>query len=106
MNRNMEQVMTVLMPAATGSIVPVLWLTHGVRARTFYADVAGLGMLLVALVVTLVVEVPIVKQIVTWTPETLPEDWEALRDRWSRFHLVRIGAGVGGFVALVAGLVF
>jgi len=49
------------------------------------------------------VEMPIVKQIDTWTVATLPESWEQLRDRWGAFHLVRIVAGGLGFGLLLAG---
>jgi hypothetical protein len=55
---------------------------------------------------TTLVEVPIVKQIATWKPETLPGDWQQRRDRWGAFHIVRVVSGVGGLVLLVAGAIF
>jgi hypothetical protein len=36
MNRNMAQVMTVLMPAALLAILPVLYLSYSRQPRTFY----------------------------------------------------------------------
>jgi hypothetical protein len=52
------------------------------------------------------VEVPIVKEIVSWTAGTLPANWQQQRDRWVRFHLIRVVAAVLSVVLLVIGAVF
>jgi uncharacterized membrane protein len=106
MNRNLEPVMTVLMPVALLSIVPVLFLSYGTRRETFILNLTGLALFLVALLVTVLVEVPIVKEISTWTVTTLPDQWEERRDRWVSFHAVRILAGVAGLSVLVVGAIF
>ena len=54
----------------------------------------------------MLVEVPIVKQIVTWTPGTPPGNWQQVRDRWGAFHIIRVVAGIGGLVLLAAGAIF
>jgi len=61
---------------------------------------------LAALVVTVLIEVPIVKQIVTWTDSTLPDKWQQLRDRWGAFHVIRVFAGIAGLVLLVVGAIY
>lgn len=106
MNRNMESVMTVLTPVALIAIAPVLFFSYQEQPRTFYLTLAGFALFVVALVVTMLIEVPIVKQIVMWTVETLPGDWQQLRDRWVTFHIIRVVAGIGGLVFLVAGAIF
>jgi len=106
LNRNLAPVMTVLMPAALFSIVPVLFLSFKEEPRTFYLTLAGFASFFVALLVTVLVEVPIVKQIVTWTPSTLPDNWQQLRNRWSAFHLIRIVASFAGLLFLLAGALF
>jgi uncharacterized membrane protein len=106
MNRNMEPVMTVLMPVALVSTLPVLVLSYGQHRQAFYLTLAGLALFLVTLVVTLVVEVPIVKQMDTWTTSDLPDGWQALRDRWGAFHLLRVGPAVAGLVLLLVGVIF
>jgi uncharacterized membrane protein len=106
MNRNMAPVMIVLMPAAMLSIIPVLIYSHGVAPRTFYFFLAGFVLFIVALLVTVVVEVPIVEKICTWTPATLPGDWQQVRDRWQAFHVVRVVAGLVGLVFLLLGTIF
>jgi uncharacterized membrane protein len=106
MNRNMESAMTILTPVALLSITPVLFFSYNEQRRTFYLTLAGFALFIVALVVTMLVEVPIVKQIVTWTAETLPGNWQQLRDRWGAFHIIRVVAGVGGLALIVAGAIF
>jgi uncharacterized membrane protein len=106
MNRNMESVMTILTPVALLSITPVLFLSFNKQPRTFYLTLTGFALFIVALLVTVLVEVPIVKQIVTWTAETLPGNWQEMRDRWGAFHIIRVVAGIGGLALLVGGAIF
>ncbi len=106
MNRNMAPVMTVLMPATLLSIIPVLLMSYGEYPRVFYLDAAAFGLFIVAVAVTVFVEVPIVEEIVKWTVPTLPGNWRELRDRWMRFHVIRVVAGVGSVVLLVIAAIF
>jgi Domain of unknown function (DUF1772) len=106
MNRNMAPVMTVLMPATLLSIIPVLLLSYRERPIVCYLNAIAFALFIVALLVTVVVEVPIVQQIVTWTASTLPENWLQLRDRWMRFHLVRVGAGLTSLILLLVAAIF
>jgi uncharacterized membrane protein len=106
MNRNMASLMTVLTPVALVSLVPVLFTSFRERPTTFYLNVGGFTLFAVALIVTVLVEVPIVEQITTWKVSTLPSNWQELRDRWGTFHIVRVVAGIGGFASLVAGAIF
>ena len=106
MNRNMAPIMTVLMPTALLSIFPVLFLSYRTQPATFYLNLAGLICFIAALLVTVLVEVPIVEQIVTWTIPTLPANWQQLRDRWRAFHVLRVVAGLTGLVCLLIGAIF
>ena len=106
LNGNMAGLMTVLTPAGLVSIVPVLLLSYSDRPITFYLNLAGFISFVVALLVTGLIEVPIVKQITTWKVESLPENWTQLRDRWGSFHIIRVVAGIAGVALLVAGAIF
>jgi uncharacterized membrane protein len=106
MNRNMAPVMTVLMPAALLSIIPVLFLSYHEQPLTFYLSATAFALFIVALLVTVFVEVPIVEEIVTWTTSTLPLNWQQRRDRWTRFHIIRVIAGLASLVLLVVGAIF
>jgi hypothetical protein len=104
--KNVAPVMTILMPAALLSILPVLIISYSDRPTTFYAFSAGFVLFMMALLVTLLVEVPISVQVKTWTITTLPENWQPLRDRWGAFHIVRVVASLAGLGLLVAGAIF
>jgi uncharacterized membrane protein len=106
MFRNLAPVMTVLMPAAMLSILPVLFLSYNERQNTFYLNVAGLGLFIIVLLVTVVVEVPIAMQIDTWTTTTLPDNWEQLRDRWKKYHVLRTLTSIAGFLVLLIAAIF
>jgi uncharacterized membrane protein len=106
LNRNMEPLMTALLPVALLSTLPVLLLAYGRRPETFFLTLAGLLLFIVTLLVTVLVEVPIVKQIVTWTISTLPDNWQQLRDRWAAFHLARIIPSLVGLVLVLIGAIF
>jgi len=56
--------------------------------------------------VSLVVEAPISRRVKVWTTGTLPDNWQQLRDRWGRFHILRVVASVAGLGLLVGGAIF
>jgi hypothetical protein len=105
LNLNLAPLMTVLMPVALLSTVPVLVLSYGSQPTTFATTLAGAGLFAVALAVTVAVEVPIAVQVKTWSTDTLPADWQRLRDRWASVHVIRVLAGVLGLGLLVFGAI-
>jgi hypothetical protein len=106
LNKNMGPLMTVLTPLSLMSTMTVLVFTYGGGSCTFYFTLVGFALFLAALLVTVIVEVPIVKKIVTWTEPTLPSNWEQIRDRWARFHIMRVIAAIVGLGFLLAGAIF
>jgi uncharacterized membrane protein len=104
--KNVAPVMTILMPAALLSILPVLIISYSDRPSTFYLFSAGLVLFMIALLVTLLIEVPISGRVKTWTITTLPENWQQLRDRWGAYHVVRVVASLAGLGLLVGGAIF
>jgi uncharacterized membrane protein len=83
--RNLAVPMRILMPLALVSAI-VLLLLLPKRSNAFVLAVAGVLLMVGALLVTLTVEVPIDNQIKVWTVATLPANWEVLRDRWEFYH--------------------
>ena len=66
----------------------------------------GAGVLLfLGIVMTVSIEVPINKQIASWTPGTIPAHWTELRARWLTFHDARTGMGILAFICGLVGLV-
>jgi len=77
-------------------------LTRG-TSRGLFA-VAAILMLL-ALVVTVRIEVPMNRAIALWNSAAPPGNWAAVRDRWLMFHLVRTCCGTVAFLCAQAGLI-
>jgi len=87
---NLGGTMSVLMPAAVVSGIVVCALLFR-RGHTRGGALAGASvlLLLMAMAVTLVVNVPIDRQIQSWTTGTLPTTWTTVRDRWEFYHGLR-----------------
>jgi uncharacterized membrane protein len=106
MIRNLAPIMPFLMPAAMLSLAPVLVLSYSERPQTFYLNLAALALFIVALLITLIVEVPIDNQIMKWTAATLPPNWQQLRNRWETFHVIRTFASIAGLALVLIAALF
>src|SRR5688572_22990469 len=103
---NLGTIMALLMPAAMLTTLPVLYLLYRRRSGAFYPTLAGLVLFVVALLITLLVEVPLDNQFEAWTVTTLSANWQELRDRWELFHVIRSWISVIGLALLLAGALF
>jgi hypothetical protein len=106
MIRNLGTIMAILMPAAMLATMPVLYLQYRRRSKGFYPTLIGFGLFVVALLITLLVEVPLDAQFEQWTATTLPANWQELRDRWEWFHFLRSWVAVLGLAFLLGGALF
>lgn len=103
MIRNLAVPMAILLPLTiltTLLVAIALWQRR--RKRAFYLETAGLALLVASLVITLTVNVPIDNEIKRWTVDSLPSNWEAVRDRWETFHEIRTFASLAGFGFVLA----
>jgi uncharacterized membrane protein len=100
---NLGLVMAILMPAAILTTLPVLFLLYRRRSGARYPTLVGFVLFVIALLVTLIVEVPIDNHIAAWTVTSLPANWHHLRDRWELFHVIRTWVSVIGLALLIAG---
>jgi len=98
---NMAAVMTILMPAGLLAILSVIVLTAG-QGLSFFAYVASFALFSAALIVTMAIEVPLVRQMETWEAAAMPPGWQHTRDRWVSFHRARVVCGLLGLAVLVA----
>ncbi len=99
---NLATIMPILM-ISTGVVGLVVALLLLRRRSVTAAWLAQAGVLLLAAVVavTLVVNVPIDNEIKTWTPASLPSDWQDQRARWADFHTLRTFLSLAGLAAAV-----
>ena len=102
MMSNLATPMAVLMIAAiVAGLITVLLLWRRSRAAGWLAA-ASLVLMVGVLVVTLAVEVPIDNKIKSWSVDTLPADWTAIRARWAAFHTFRTFLSLASVAAAVA----
>jgi len=103
---NVAWPMRILMPACILFMVLAAGLYPEKKSPGFFLNVAACLLIIVALLITLLVEVPIDNQIKTWTAETTPSDWEAIRERWQYFHTARTFVSLAGLGSLAIAIIF
>ena len=103
---NLGTIMALLMPAAILASLPVLYLLYRRRSPAFYPTLVGFGLFVIALLITLGVEVPLDLQFERWTESTMPANWQALRARWEWWHMIRSWASVAALALMLAGTLF
>lgn len=71
----------------------------------FFGMIASLLLIIGALVITTAIEVPINRQVVTWTNENVPGNWQQLRSRWQYYNVVRVILALLSFVVFAATII-
>ena len=100
MIQNLGVPMAILLPLALlSALVTLALLWRHRQAAAFWWLLAGFLLMVAALVITLVVEVPIDSRIETWTVATLPGDWRSIQTRWELFHTIRTFLSIAAVVA-------
>jgi uncharacterized membrane protein len=74
-----------------------LLLARNKKSISFYLGTVSFLLLIAVLVLTLAVLVPIDNNIKDWTPVTVPDDWEGIRNKWKVFHALRTLASLISF---------
>ena len=103
---NLGRPMQILMPLCILFVfLSVLFYPHK-NSTEFYLIVASFCFLVVTLIVTMTTELPIVNIIKLWTLETMPADWETIRNKWVRFHALRVFPALISFGLYLAAILF
>ena len=107
MIQNLGVPMAILLPLALlSALVTLLLVWLGGRMAAFWWLLAGFLLMVAALAVTLLVEVPIDNRIEGWTAATLPGDWRSIQARWELFHTIRTFLSIAAVVAVtISGVV-
>ena len=101
MIHNLAVPMAILMPVALLSALTALALLWPARSAPAWRWLlAGCLLMVAALAVTLLVEVPFDNQIKTWTVQTLPADWRSIQSRWELFHTIRTMLSIAAVAAV------
>ena len=75
-------------------------LARGERVRLILLLFAAV-LFVVAGFVTRFLNQPMNALVMTWSAQAPPANWTQLRDAWWRWHLVRLGSGLGGLCLLI-----
>jgi hypothetical protein len=97
MAANLAVPMRFLMPTCVFFMFLSVWIYPEKNSLGFYLNLLAFGLILISLLVTVLVEVPIVNRIIQWNAAAIPSDWEMLRNRWVKFHVVRTFAALAAF---------
>jgi hypothetical protein len=103
---NVAWPMRMLMPACIVFMILSAWLVPERRSAAFSLSVAACLLIVIALLITLFVEVPIDNQIKRWTADTVPSEWTAIRERWQTFHTARTFVSLASLASLIAATLF
>jgi uncharacterized membrane protein len=103
--RNLAVPMRIILPSCILFMILSAWFYPDKRTSGFYFCVTSIVLIVIALLITLLIEVPIDNQIATWTAETAPTGWQTIRDRWEFFHAARTFISLASFGFLLLSLI-
>jgi uncharacterized membrane protein len=99
--------LNILLPLmAFGAIACVAALTYRARSSrsTLVLYVCALVLIVSAGLVTRLINQPINAEIMNWSITSLPVGWEAVRDKWWRWHIVRTLLSIAGTAVLIVAI--
>jgi uncharacterized membrane protein len=101
---NLAVPMRVIMPLCILCMLLLLWFHPQKKSVGFYFSVIAFVLIIAALLITLLIEVPMDNQIKEWDASIFPSDWETVRDRWEFFHTLRTFISLASFGCLTIDL--
>jgi uncharacterized membrane protein len=102
--QNVAVPMSIIMPASILCLLILLVNSWKTKTVYFYCILTALMLFVIALIITVGIEVPIDNQIRTWTVATKPFNWQSIRERWEFYHTVRTFASLAVVVFFMAAL--
>ena len=87
--KNVALTMSIIMPASILCLLILLIRSWKRKTVYFYCILAALILFIIALAITVGIEVPIDNKIRTWAVSTIPSDCQNIRDRWELYHTIR-----------------
>ena len=87
-----------------GTVVVLLLATWAARGTGRWLFGLAAVLMIVAVVMTVRVEVPINRDIAQWSAAAPPKDWADVRDTWLSYDLMRTVAVVAAFMCTAVGL--
>lgn len=101
---NVAVPMSIIMPAALLFLLWSMGSSYKTNRTVFWLYSFSFLLMVVTLIITVAVEVPIDNQINSWTVDTIPGNWTALRKTWNEFHTIRTFTSIASFICYVGGM--
>ena len=85
------------------AIVCVIVLAYRIRrsGTPFYLYLLALALIMSGGLITRFINQPINADIVNWSPTSLPDGWQSVRNTWWTFHIVRTISSITAMVLLI-----
>jgi len=96
--KNVALPMSIIMPASIIGLLTLCIMSWKTKSVYFYCIFATLLLFIIALIITVAVEVPIDNQVKTWSAASIPFDWQYIRNRWEHYHTIRTLVSLSGIV--------
>jgi uncharacterized membrane protein len=97
--------MSVMMPLSIIGLLILLITAFKSKMTHFYWLLASLVCFILVLVITVLVEVPIDNQVKIWTADTIPPDWQVIRERWEFYHTDRTFLSLAGIACYIMAVI-
>ena len=91
-------------PVMLGTLLALAVATLLSQGAARWMFLASLVLMAAVLLITIGFEVPLNKQIHSWTADAPPPQWAQLRDLWLRRHVLRTIAATLAFIAAIVGI--
>ena len=88
--QNLAGPMQVIMSASVLLLTIAAWLYPDKKQKEFYFNIISILLVIASVLISVLIELPIVDEMKTWTLATIPPHWEAMRDRWVFYHVIRL----------------
>jgi uncharacterized membrane protein len=102
---NVAMPMRFIMPATLLIMLLAIWQCFRVHKTSFYLYLFSFLLMVITLIITVGIEVPIDNQIKTWTENTLPGNWQKLRQTWDSFHTLRTFTSIASLAFFSLGII-
>ena len=86
-----------------GAVLALVMALIGIKGNALLTSLVGMALasILAMLLVWAVGLNPINQTVNAWTPQTLPQDWAQVRERWAALHFVRLLLAALGLSSLL-----
>jgi uncharacterized membrane protein len=81
--------MNIMMTLGIIGVLALLFMAGKRKKTHLYWLLSTLILFVVALLITVFIQLPVDNQIKTWTADSMPTDWQGIRDRWQFYNTSR-----------------